>query len=174
MSPSASGLGPRKSKKVRRKIIFKKTHTHTLQTLSGDSPETSQTVPETFWRLFRVPGRRPRETCSRLFQHFGPGGPERPCKGRAGSQTFDLFRLLSGSPENRVLGFECLVQGAETSKVPKVVGRGCKRCFGRREHRSPKSLLHHPNPVLQRCNSLLHQCKRTLAPWVRKAFCTLS
>ena len=36
---------------------------NTLQTLSRDSPETSQTVPETFWRLFR---------------HFGPRGPERP------------------------------------------------------------------------------------------------
>ena len=29
---------------------------NTLQTLSGDSPETSRTVPETFLRLFGVPG----------------------------------------------------------------------------------------------------------------------
>ena len=69
---------------------------------------------------------------------------------------------------------ECLLQGPETSKVPKVVRRGCKRCFGPREQRSPKSLLHHLNPVLHRCNPLLHQCKRILAPWVQKTFCTLS
>ena len=67
-----------------------------------------------------------------------------------------------------------LLQGPETSKVPKVVRRGCKRCFGPKEQRSPKSLLHHQNPVLHRCNSLLHQCKRTLAPLAQKTFCTLS
>ena len=65
---------------------------------------------------------------------------------------------------------KCLLQGPETPKVPKVVRRGCKRCFGLREQRSPKSLLHHPNPVLHRCNSLVHQCKRTLPAWARKTF----
>ena len=69
---------------------------------------------------------------------------------------------------------ECLLQGPEISKVPKVVRRGCKRCFGPREQRSPKSLLHHQKPVLHRCNSLLHQCKRTLVPLAQKTFCTLS
>ena len=69
---------------------------------------------------------------------------------------------------------ECLLQAPETSKAPKVVRRGCKRCFGPRAQRSPKSLLHHLNPVLHRRNSLLHQCKMTLAPWVQKTFCTLS
>ena len=64
--------------------------------------------------------------------------------------------------------YECLLQGPETSKVPKVVRRGCKRCFGPREQRSPKSLLHHQNRVLHRCNSLLHQCKRTLALGAKK------
>ena len=41
-----------------------------------------------------------------------------------------------------------LLQGPETSKVPKVVRRGCKSCFGHKEQRSPKSLLHYQNPVL--------------------------
>ena len=53
---------------------------------SGKSPESLQKVSgECFWifsRLFGdffgVPGRRFRETFSRLIQHFGPGGPERP------------------------------------------------------------------------------------------------
>ena len=63
-----------------------------------------------------------------------------------------------------------LLQGLETSKVPKVVRRGCKRCFGPREQRFLKSLLHHQNPVLHRCNSLLHQCKRPLAPLAQKTF----
>ena len=74
----------------------------------------------------------------------------------------------------RFANAKCLLQGPETSKVPKVVRRGCKRCSGPREQRSPKSLLHHQNPVLHRCNSLLHQCKRSLAPLVQKTFCTLS
>ena len=74
----------------------------------------------------------------------------------------------------RVATQKVLLRGPETSKVPKVVRRGCKRCFGPREQRSPKSLLHHRNPVLHRCNSLLHQCKRTLAPLAQKTFCTLS
>ena len=65
---------------------------------------------------------------------------------------------------------KCLLQGPETSKVPKVVRRGCKRCFGPRGQRSPKSLLHHLNPVLHRCNSLLHQCKRTLLPRSKRPF----
>ena len=42
------------------------------------SLETFRTVPETFWRLFGVRGRRPRETFTRLFRHFGREGPERP------------------------------------------------------------------------------------------------
>ena len=60
-------------------------------------------------------------------------------------------------------------RGPKPQKYPK-----CKRCFGPREQRSPKSLLHHQNPVLHRCNSLLRQCKRTLAPLAQKSFCTLS
>ena len=43
--------GPRKVSKKSREQSEK-----TLSTLFGDSPETSQTVPETFWRLFGVPG----------------------------------------------------------------------------------------------------------------------
>ena len=46
----------------------------------------------------------------------------------------------------------CLLQGPATSKVPKVDRTGCKRSLGPREQRSPKSLLHHLNPVLHRCN----------------------
>ena len=39
----------------------------TLSTLSGESPETSQTVPETFWRLFGVPGT---EAPGDIFETF--------------------------------------------------------------------------------------------------------
>ena len=56
---------------------------------SGKSPESLRKVSgECFWTFsglfgdfFRVPGQRPRETFSRLFRHFGPGGPERPLQG---------------------------------------------------------------------------------------------
>ena len=37
---------------------------------------------------------------------------------------------------------------------------GCKRSFGPREQRSPKSLLHHPNPISHRCKSSFGWCKR--------------
>ena len=51
-------------------------------TLSGDSPETSRTVPETFWRLPGVPGP---EANGRHFWDFlgisGPKGPRHLCKG---------------------------------------------------------------------------------------------
>ena len=40
---------------------------NTLQTLSGDSPETSRTVAETFWRLFGVPGP---EALGNIFETF--------------------------------------------------------------------------------------------------------
>ena len=39
----------------------------TLSTLSGHSPETSQTIAETFWRLFRVPGL---EAPADIFETF--------------------------------------------------------------------------------------------------------
>ena len=51
MSPGASGPGPRKSLQKKSRGQSK----NTLQTLSGDSPETSQTIPETFRRLFWGP-----------------------------------------------------------------------------------------------------------------------
>ena len=35
----------------------------------------------------------------------------------------------------------------EKGKFPKVLRGGCKRSFGPREQRSPKSLLHHPKPI---------------------------
>ena len=63
-------------------------------------------------------------------------------------------------------------RGPKPQKCPKWLGEGAKGVFAPRAPRSPKSLLHHLNPVLHRCNSLLHQCKRTLAPWVQKTFCT--
>ena len=85
--------------------------------------------------------------------------PQRVLGAETWARTFlhGCFQALSCDPE-------CLLQGPEASKLPKVVRRGCKRSFGPREQRSPKSLLHHLNPVLHRCNSLLHQCKRTLLP----------
>ena len=48
----------------------------------------------------------------------------------------------------------------EKGKVPKVLRGGCKRSFGPREQRSPKSLLHHPKLLLHRCKMGLHRCKR--------------
>ena len=65
----------------------------TVWEVSGESPESVWRVflvPETFWRFFGSPGRRLRDTFSRLFQHFGPGGPRDACMGRASSQLFDL------------------------------------------------------------------------------------
>ena len=63
-------------------------------------------------------------------------------------------------------------------KSPKVVRGGCKRSFltpfRPREQRSLKSLLHHPNRLLHRCNPISHQCKRPLARGVQKTCCTLS
>ena len=47
---------------------------------------------------------------------------------------------------------KCLLQGPETSELPKVVSRGCKSCFDLLEKGSPKSLLHQCNPVLHQCN----------------------
>ena len=41
----------------------------------------------------------------------------------------------------------------ETGKFPKVLRGGCKRSFGPREQRSPKSLLHHPKLLF------LHRCQ---------------
>ena len=53
---------------------------------SGKSPESLRKVSgECFWSVLGLFGdflgsrrRRPRKTFSRLFRHFGPGGPERP------------------------------------------------------------------------------------------------
>ena len=44
------GLRPRNPEKSREQSE------KTLSTISGDSPETSQIVPETFWRVFGFPG----------------------------------------------------------------------------------------------------------------------
>ena len=60
----------------------------------------------------------------------------------------------------------------EKGKIPKVLGGGCKRSFGPREQRSPKSLLHHPKLLLHWCKKGLHRCKGLCAPWVQKTFCT--
>ena len=48
----------------------------------------------------------------------------------------------------------------EKGKFPKVLRGGCKRSFGPREQRSPKSLLHRCNPILHRCKSSFGWCKR--------------
>ena len=50
-------------------------------------------------------------------------------------------KMLLGKPCDP----ECLLQRPETSKLPKVVSIGCKRCFGHLEKWSPKSLLHQWN-----------------------------
>ena len=51
---------------------------NTLQTLSGDSPETCRTVPRLFLRLFGVSGPGAPGDIFESFWHFGPGGPGRP------------------------------------------------------------------------------------------------
>ena len=48
----------------------------------------------------------------------------------------------------------------EKGKFPKVLRGGCKRSFGPREQRSPKSLLHHPKLLLHRCKMGFGWCKR--------------
>ena len=48
----------------------------------------------------------------------------------------------------------------EKGKLPKVLRGGCKRSFGPREQRSPKSLLHHPKLLLHRCKMGFGWCKR--------------
>ena len=45
-------------------------------------------------------------------------------------------------------------------KFPKVLRGRCKRFFGPREQRSPKSLLRQPKLLLHRCEMGLHRCKR--------------
>ena len=45
----------------------------------------------------------------------------------------------------------------EKRKSPKVVRGGCKSSFRPREQKSPKSLLHHPNPLLHWCDMGLHR-----------------
>ena len=48
----------------------------------------------------------------------------------------------------------------EKGKFPKVLRGGCKRSFGPREQRSPKSLLYHPKLLLHRCKMGFGWCKR--------------
>ena len=48
----------------------------------------------------------------------------------------------------------------EKGKFPKVLRGGCKRSFGPREQRSPKSLLHHPKLLLHQCQMRFGWCKR--------------
>ena len=68
----ASGFWPKSLQKV----------SATVREVSGESPKSIWRVflecSRTFWRLFGVPAPEARETFLRLFQHFGPQGPERP------------------------------------------------------------------------------------------------
>ena len=45
----------------------------------------------------------------------------------------------------------------EKFQVLRVVRRGCKRSFGSRAQKSPKSLWHHLKPVLHRCNPIFRE-----------------
>ena len=54
---------------------------------------------------------------------------------------------------------KCLLQWPDTSKLPKVLRRGCKRCFGAMW---AKSLLHWCKRGLPWCKTGLHWCKRLL------------
>ena len=72
----SQGLRPRDPKKSQKKSRGQ----------SGKSPESLRKVSgECFWSVpglfgdfLGSRGLRPRETFSRLFRHFGPGGPKRP------------------------------------------------------------------------------------------------
>ena len=59
--------------------------------------------------------------------------------------------------------------------LQKWLGEGAKGLFdsfGLKEQRSPKSLLHHPNPRLHLCNPISHhRCKPHFAP-VQEASCS--
>ena len=62
-------------------------------------------------------------------------------------------RILWVRQEEKILGnFEVFLGKLRAweidrkGKFPKVLRGGCKRSFGPREQRSPKSLLHHPKP----------------------------
>ena len=57
--------------------------------------------------------------------------------------------------------------------LQKWLGEGAKGLFdsfGPTEQRSPKSLLHHRNPLLHRCNPISHQCKKLLLAGSKRPF----
>ena len=70
MSPGASGPGtPKSLQKV----------SGTVRKVSGECQKSLFGLfPRLFGDFSGFRGRRPRETFSRLFRHFGPEGPERP------------------------------------------------------------------------------------------------
>ena len=71
--PGPPAPGPQKVSKKSR---------NTPKTLSRHFPETLRRLARLsqrlFWDFLGSRGRGPRETFSRLFWHFGPGGPGRP------------------------------------------------------------------------------------------------
>ena len=84
--------------------------------------------------------------------------------------------MASTSQEKKALGSCGPGKLTDKGKFPKVLRGGCKRSFGLREQRSPKSLLHHPKPhlapvqkqfwVVQKTfrRPLLPESKRPFAP----------
>ena len=81
-----SGLWPRTPKKSPRSPVAIQ---NPLETLSRDSPETSQIVPETFWRLFGVPWpEAPGDIFEIFFGISGPEGRARETPVRVRSEKF--------------------------------------------------------------------------------------
>ena len=82
-----------------------------------------------------------------------------------------IFALSAGQP-SMPCDPKVLLQGPETSKVPKVARRGCKRSFG---PRAPKSSCTGAKESCTGAKQGFGGAKdSTFAPWVQNTFCTLS
>ena len=85
----------------------------------------------------------------------------------------NLRKMPGQSQDHPRIGMLWTWEIAKRESLQKWLGKGAKGLFdsfGPREQRSPKCLLHHPNPLLHRCNPISHQCKRPLAHRVQKTF----
>ena len=101
---------------------------------------------------------------------IGPRGREGLC-GELGGGLKYFFR---GRNSHQGCDPDCLLQGPETSKVPKVVRRGCKRSSG---PRAPKSSCTGAKESCTGAKQGLGGAKdswETFALWAQNTFCTLS
>ena len=89
--------------------------------------------PDMFWEV--------SGTSKGSWEGFG-NGPKHPRHQMITCNYFRFCELILGSCGPGKLN--------EKGKLPKALRGGCKRSFGPREQRSPKSLLHHPKLLLHR------------------------